>query len=213
MPLFRRQRDDALLALYEEAGGNAARAGALLRDLLAEFPERAGLNREVLLCEQEGDRITHDIIYRLDGGGRGRRPLDLSDGHALATAVDDIVDYAEQTADSLELYAIEAPMEQAEQLAHVLVGAAEHVAAALSDFRANRDYSAHLVEIHRLENEGDRVQREGMVALFAGGIDPMVVIRWKDIFDSLEQAVDACETAAHLLEGIALKQGRSRPAR
>jgi uncharacterized protein Yka (UPF0111/DUF47 family) len=210
MPLLRRRVDDELLALYAEAGGNAARAAGLLRDLIADYPERAGLAREVLLCEQEGDRITHDIIHRLDGGGRGRRPLDLTDGHALATAIDDIVDYAEQTADALGLYGIEAPMEQSERLAEVLLAAARQVEHALSAFRTGDDYAGYLVEIHRLENEGDRIQRDGTAALFAGGIDPMVVIRWKDIFDSLEQAVDACETAANLMEGIALKRGRGR---
>jgi uncharacterized protein len=210
VPLLRRRIDDELLALYAEAGGNAARATGLLRELIADYPERAGLAREVLLCEQEGDRITHDIIHRLDGGGRGRRPLDLTDGHALATTIDDIVDYAEQTADALGLYGIEAPMEQSERLAEVLLAATRQVAHALTAFRAGEDYAGYLVEVHRLENEGDRIQRDGTAALFAGGIDPMVVIRWKDIFDSLEQAVDACETAANLMEGIALKRGRGR---
>ena len=74
--------------------------------------------------------------------------------------------------------------------------------------RGGGDLSSHLVEVHRLENEGDRLQRDAVTSLFAGGIDPMVVIRWKDIFESLEAAVDACETVAHVLEGITLKRGR-----
>lgn len=124
----------------------------------------------------------------------------------MATALDDIVDYAEQTADSLGLYGVEAPMEQAVALAGVLVGAAEQVARALRSLRTGGDYGPQLVEIHRLENEGDRLLRDGVASLFAGGIDPMVVIRWKDIFESLESSVDACETVAHILEGIALKR-------
>ena len=176
--------------------------------MLAEFPERADLARELLLCEQEGDRIAHDIIHRLNGGGSGRRPFGPRDGHALATAIDDIVDYAEQAADALGLYGIEAPMEQSEQIAQVLVDATRQVSAALQTFRGTADYGSHLVEIHRLENEGDRLGREAVASLFVGGIDPMVVIRWKDIFDSLEQAVDACEHVANLLEGISLKRAR-----
>jgi uncharacterized protein len=206
--LFRTATDETLLSLLEEAGRNTERSAVTLREMLAEFPERADLSRELLLCEQEGDRITHDIIHRLNGGGRGSRPFGARDGHALATTVDDIVDYAEQAADALGLYGIEAPMEQAEQLAEVLVAASRQVAAALASFRTGGDYSSHLVEIHRLENEGDRLVREAVASLFAGGIDPMVVIRWKDIFDSLEQAVDACEHVANLLEGISLKRRR-----
>ena len=79
---------------------------------------------------------------------------------------------------------------------------------ALRRLHAGDDLSAILVEIHRLENEGDRLQRDGVASLFVQGIDPMVVIRWKDIFESLEAAVDACETVAHVLEGITLKQRR-----
>jgi uncharacterized protein Yka (UPF0111/DUF47 family) len=101
-------------------------------------------------------------------------------------------------------------MEQAVDFAHVLVGAGEQIAQALRCLRTSTDLGPHLVEIHRLENEGDRLQRDGVASLFAGGIDPMVVIRWKDIFESLEAAVDACETVAHVLEGITLRQ-RRRP--
>jgi uncharacterized protein Yka (UPF0111/DUF47 family) len=207
--LLRKTRaDPALLELLEESGRNVQRSTLLLRDLLVDYPEHAELARDLLLCEQEGDRITHDIIHRLNGGGRTRGPLDSADGYALATALDDIVDYAEQTADALGLYGVEAPMEQAVLLADVLVGAGEQVAQALRGLRTGAEYAPELVEIHRLENEGDRLERDGVASLFAGGIDPMVVIRWKDIFESLEASVDACESVAHVLEGIALKRRR-----
>jgi predicted phosphate transport protein (TIGR00153 family) len=161
------------------------------------------------VCEQEGDRITHDIIHRLTAIRRARVPFELSDGYALATALDDIVDHAEQAGTLLGLYGVEAPMEQAVDFAEVLVAAGEQIANALRCLRTGSEATPHLVEIHRLENEGDRLQRDGVTSLFQDGIDPMVVIRWKDIFESLEAAVDACETVAHILEGIALKrQGR-----
>jgi uncharacterized protein Yka (UPF0111/DUF47 family) len=209
---FRRNAkpDGILLGLYEESGRNAQRAALLLRDMLAEYPERADLAHEILLCEQEGDRVTHDIIHRLHGDGRprARAPFDQTAGYELARSLDDIVDYTEQTSDELGLYRVEATMEQAIALADVLVGAAEQVAGALRSLRTGSDHSPRLVEIHRLENEGDRIQRDAVASLFATGIDPMVVIRWKDIFNSLEAAVDACETVAHVLEGIALNQRR-----
>jgi uncharacterized protein len=209
MSLLRRSIDGSLMALVEEAGRNVQRSSLLLRDLLAEFPEHASLARDLKVCEQEGDRITHDIIHRLTAG-RVRAPFGAGDGYALATALDDIVDYTEHAAAQMVLYGVEAPMEQAVEFAEVLVGAGEQIARALRCLRTGTELGPQLVEIHRLENEGDRLQRDAVASLFAGGIDPMVVIRWKDIFESLEAAVDACETVAHVLEGITLKQRRRR---
>lgn len=207
MPLLRRAgRDETVLELLEESGRNVQRASLLLRDLLAGWPEHPELARELVVCEHEGDRITHDIIHRIQGTHRRSAPFDPQDGHALATALDDIVDFAEQAADALVLYRVEAAMEQSAAMADVLVGAAEQVARALRNLRTGTELAPHLVEIHRLENEGDRISRDAVASLFANGIDPMVVIRWKDIFESLEAAVDACETVAHLLEGISLKR-------
>jgi predicted phosphate transport protein (TIGR00153 family) len=208
MSLLRRTADDTLLELLAESGRNVVRTALLLRDLLADYPERATLAADVRQCEHEGDRITHDIIHRLADGHRARLPFDASEGHRLATALDDIVDHAEQVADTLGLYAVEATMEQAIELADVLVGAAEQVSQALGCLRGGADVAPHLVEIHRLENEGDRLRRDAVASLFASGTDPMVVIRWRDIFESLEAAVDACETVAHTLEGIGLRRRR-----
>jgi uncharacterized protein Yka (UPF0111/DUF47 family) len=210
MVLLKRPVDETLLALYEESGRNVQRACLLLRDLLADYPDRAALAQDLVLSEQEGDRITHDVIHRLNGGRRLRAPFAAADGYALATALDDVVDYAEEVADSLGLYAVEASMEQATELADVLVGASEAVAGALRCLRTGAEPAAHLMEIHRLENEGDRLVRDAVASLFVSGIDPMVVIRWKDIFESLEAAVDACERVAHVLEGITLRQRRPR---
>jgi uncharacterized protein len=202
----RRRPDPVLLELFEQAGSNVQRTSVLLRDMLADFPDGAGLARDIYRCEQEGDRIAHDILSRLAERGARRSHMDAADVHALTVALDDVVDYAEEAADQLGLYGVEAPMDQAEELARVLVGCAEHVAAALRDLRNGGELSPHLVEIHRLENEGDRLQRAAVAGLFANGIDPMMLIRWKDIFDTLEAAVDACETVANVLEGISIKR-------
>jgi uncharacterized protein len=208
MALIRRRPDVPLFDLLDESGRNIQRAATTLRELLTDPPEKARLAHELLHYEHEGDRIAHDIIHRLNGG-RPRRtsaPFDSITGHQLATALDDIVDLAEEAADQLVLYRIEAPMEQALELADVLVGACEQVAGALPALRDGFDLVPRLVEIHRLENEGDRISRDAVASLFEGGIDPMVVIRWKDVFDSLEAAIDACEKVAHILEGIALRR-------
>jgi predicted phosphate transport protein (TIGR00153 family) len=204
--LFARAPDARLYDLLEESGTNVMRTGGLLHEMLGVFPDgRDDLAREILKCEQEGDRIAHDIIYRLHDGGV-RSPLARTDLYSLVSALDDIVDYAEETADSLGLYGVEAPMEQAEQLAQVLAHASSAVCGALSAFRAGDDLSPHLVEINRLENDGDRLSRDAIASLFARGVDPMVVIRWKDIIESLEQAIDSCETVAHVLEGAELER-------
>ena len=208
---MRRARPDPeLLSLFEESGRNVQRTCLLLRDLLSDYPEQVALAREILLCEQEGDRIVHDILHRLAARGRQRAQLESADVHALAGALDDIVDYAEECADQLGLYGVEAPMEQAQQIAGVLVGAAEHVATGLRGLRNGLDVAPQLVEIHRLENEADKLQREALADLFVTGIDPMMVIRWKDIFETLESAVDACETVANVLEGMTLKRAANR---
>jgi len=202
----RAKPDPELLSLFEESGRNVQRACMLLRDLLSDYPEQSQLAREILLCEQEGDRIVHDILHRLAATGSKRAQLDSADVHALAGALDDIVDYAEECADQLGLYGVEAPMEQSQQIATVLVGASEHVATGLRGLRNGLDVAPQLVEIHRLENEADRLQRAALADLFVTGIDPMMVIRWKDIFETLEAAVDACETVANVLEGMVLKR-------
>jgi uncharacterized protein Yka (UPF0111/DUF47 family) len=132
-------------------------------------------------------------------------PIDRDDILQLSKALDDIVDYTEEVADYLGLYRIEAPMAQAQRLAGVLREATRQIAAAIPLIREFKDIGDHMVEVHRLENEGDRISREAIASLFETGIDPMVVIRWKDIFERLENAIDSTERAAFILEGIVIK--------
>jgi len=199
-----------LLVLFEETGRNVYRAACLLRELFAEYPENPELAGAVRECEHEGDRITHEILSRLAERGSRSANLDPADVHALTGALDDIVDYAEEAADQLGLYGVEAPMEQAQQLAETLVSATACVAESLRRLHGGEDIAANLVEIHRIENDADRIVRAAVASLFVNGIDPMMVIRWKDIFETLESAVDACETVANVLEGITLKRANGR---
>ena len=196
-------KDRVFFDLFNQAGQNNLRAARMLQQMLASWPDDKGLTREILLAEQEGDRITHDTIRRLNS--TFVTPLDREDIYGLATQLDDIVDYTEETADFMGLYQIEAPMEQAGGLADVLVRSCEQLAGALENLRGFKNLERYWIEIHRLENEGDRISRDAVASLFANGIDPMVVIRWKDIFAVLERAIDSCETAAHILEGIVIK--------
>ena len=196
-------KDRVFFDLFEEAASNVVRGADLLDQMLAHYPDRADLARDIVICEQEGDRITHDVHQRLNS--TFVTPIDREDIYALASALDDIVDYIEEAADFMGLYNIEAPMEQAQQQARVLEDCCRNIAQALSRLRGFQDLNHYFVEVNRLENEGDRITREALASLFSGGIDPMVVIRWKDIFERLEHAIDSCEHVANILEGIVVK--------
>ena len=189
--------------LFEEAGANIVRAAGILERMIDQWPDHGELARDVLVCEQEGDRITHDIIQRLNQ--TFVTPIDREDIYALASGLDDIVDWIEEVSDFLALYRIEAPMSQAQQQAKILNLACQHVAQAIPRLRGFEDIHHFTVEINRYENEGDRVVREALASLFEAGIDPMLVIRWKDIFERLEDAIDATERVANILEGITIK--------
>ena len=200
---FLRGTDREYFDLFERAGTNVVRAAELLDEMLTGFPERSGLARDILICEQEGDEITHQVVRRLNQ--TFVTPIDREDILELVRALDDIVDYTEEVADYMGLYGIEAPMLQAQQLARILRDAARQVGLAIPRIRGFKDISNHTVEVHRLENEGDRVVRAAIASLFQAGIDPMVVIRWKDLYERLEDAIDSTERAADVLEGIVIK--------
>jgi uncharacterized protein len=196
-------RDREFFDLFEEAGRNILQAADLLDRMLRNYPETKDLARDILICEQEGDRITHDLIQRLNQ--TFVTPIDREDILELASALDDIVDFTEEVADYLGLYKVEAPMEQAQRLAHILMQACRQISEAMPRLRDFKDISHYTVEIHRLENEGDRVTREAIASLFDNGIDPMVVIRWKDLFERLEDAIDATEKVANVISGVVIK--------
>jgi predicted phosphate transport protein (TIGR00153 family) len=196
-------RDRTFFDLFTQAGQNSLHAARLLDRMMGSWPEDEGLGREILKAEQEGDRITHDIVQRLNS--TFVTPIDREDIYGLATQMDDIVDYTEEAADFLALYKIEAPMSQAQDLTKVLVQACEQLAACLEHLPDFKDLEKYWIEIHRLENDGDRISRDAVASLFSNGIDPMVVIRWKDMFAVLENAIDSTETAAQIIEGIVIK--------
>src|SRR3954465_1185144 len=196
-------RDREFFDLFEEAARNVTRGADLLDQMLAHFPDRADLSRDIVICEQEGDRITHDVHHRLNS--TFVTPIDREDVLTLVSDLDDIVDLIDEVADYLALYKIEAPMEQSQRLAHVLLQATRQIAEAMPRLRTFAPLSHYTVEIHRLENDGDRISRDAIASLFESGIDPLVVIRWKDIFERLEEAIDACEHVANTLEGIVIK--------
>ena len=196
-------KDRVFFDLFEEATANVVRGADLLDQMLAHYPDRADLVRDIVICEQTGDRITHDVHQRLNA--TFVTPIDREDILDLVSDLDDIIDHIDEVADYLGLYRIEAPMEQSQRLAHVLLQATRQIAEAMPRLRTFDDVGHFTIEVNRLENEGDRISRDAIASLFEAGIDPLVVIRWKDIFERLEEAIDACEHVANTLEGIVIK--------
>jgi uncharacterized protein len=197
-------RTNEFYDLFGEAGLNALEAARATEQRLREFPDTAIPQERVKELETEGDRLTHDLIQLLNT--QYVTPLDREDIYALATAIDDVVDHIEHASDLLGLYHIEAPMEQAVEQARVLVEATEALARALATLRTPQSVRRHLADVKRLEDEGDRIVRDAIAALFEDEeVSPRVIIRWKDIFEALEQAIDACDRTAHVIGNIVVK--------
>ena len=155
-------------------------------------------------AEDAGDSITHDLIQLLNT--QYITPFDREDIYELATSVDDVVDHMDEASDLLELYGVEAPTRQALEQCRILVGAAQHLATALAELKSLHGVQKELVALKALEDEGDRVVHDAIADLFRDPrIDPLIVIRWKDIYEALEDALDACESAANVIGNIVVK--------
>ena len=204
MPKFRlTPQNREFYELLNRAAANLVSTSQLLLDLLEHYPDRRALVDEIKDREHEGDRVTHEIVQLINRSFV--TPIDREDIYSLATAIDDVCDFMDQVADELNLYGVdEVPREAIEQ-AGVILKTVGKLADAISRLDGLRDVSEALVEIHTLEDEGDRIVRGAIARLFRDGHDPLVVIRWKDIHEHLEQAVDSCERSAHVLESIYLK--------
>jgi predicted phosphate transport protein (TIGR00153 family) len=190
--------------LFTRAGENALEAARKAEIRFREYPNSSVTQADIKEVEHAGDRITHDIIQLLNT--QYVTPFDREDIYQLATAIDDVVDHIDEACDLLELYGVESPTKQALEQCRILVAAAEHLARALADLKTRRSVQQELVELKAMEDEGDRVVRDAIADLFRDPrIDPLVVIRWKDIFEGLEAAIDACETAANFVGNIVVK--------
>ena len=190
--------------LFARAGANALEIARLAERRFTEYPNPSVSQGDVKAIESVGDDITRDIIQLVNT--QYVTPFDREDIYELATAIDDVVDHIDESTDLLELYAVESPTRQALEQCRILVAAVEHLATALGRLKGMRGVQQSLIEIKRLEDEGDRAVRAAIAALFHDArIDPLIVIRWKDIYEALEAALDACETVANVLGNIVVK--------
>jgi uncharacterized protein Yka (UPF0111/DUF47 family) len=190
--------------LFTRAGENALEAARKAETRFREYPSSSVTQADVKELERVGDGITHDLIQLLNT--QYVTPFDREDIYELATAMDDVVDNIEESCDLLELYGVESPTRPALEQCRILVAAVEQLALALRALRQPAAATPALVEVKRMEDEGDRIVRDAIAALFQSpGIDPLIVIRWKDIFDALERALDSCEKAANVIGNVVVK--------
>ena len=190
--------------LFVEASANALEAARQTESRFGGFPGAAVSHAEIKEIEHVGDRLTRDLFHLLNT--QYVTPFDREDIFGLATAIDDVVDMIEQASDLLDLYGVESVAKPAIEQCKILVAAVEGLASAIGKLKSMKNIQPALVEVHRLEDEGDRVVRDAIADLFRGAsIDPLLVIRWKDIFEALEDAIDACQTAAIVIGNIAVK--------
>ena len=197
-------RTTAFYDLFTRAGENALEAARKAEMRFSEFPSSSVTQADIKAIESVGDGITRDLIQLLNT--QYVTPFDREDIYQLATAIDDVVDHIDEACDLLELYGVEQPARQAVEQCRILVGAVEHLATATASLKGMRGVQTAIAELKRLEDEGDRVVRAAIADLFRDSrIDPLLVIRWKDIFEALEAALDACETAGNVVGNVLVK--------
>jgi predicted phosphate transport protein (TIGR00153 family) len=197
-------RTTEFYVLFARAGENALEVARLVERRFKEHPNSGVTQEQVKAAETAGDVITRDLIQLLNT--QYLTPFDRDDIYMLATEIDDVVDYLEEASDLLGLYGVELPTRHAVEQCRIITSAVEQLALACDNLKGMRGVQDALIELKRLEDEGDRVLRDGLASLFRDDrIDPLIVIRWKDIYEGLERALDACETAANVIANILVK--------
>jgi predicted phosphate transport protein (TIGR00153 family) len=199
-------REERFFDLFEEQAGNIVAAAGRLREMVLDFSDATAKALAIKELEHAGDVLTHDLVRKINT--TFVTPFDREDVYALASRLDDVLDLIEAAADRLVLYRIKEPTSGARAFAEVIVKTAESVRAAVGCLRtSSQAYHQHAVEVNRLENEADRLLKELIAALFADVTDPIEVIKWKEIYETLEEVTDRCEDVVNVIEGIMLKMG------
>ena len=198
-------REESFFDLFEELARKVQQGADALLDLLQNYSDLDRKAGRVLDIEHEGDELTHEVMRRLNTSFI--TPFDREDIHRLASNLDDVLDHIEATAEYLQLHKIESPLPQMVQLSETLAKAAGITADAMPGLRKMKNLETYWIEINRLENEGDRSYRRTLAELFSGDYKAMDVLKWKDIIEEIETAIDRLEDVANTIEGIVLKQG------
>ena len=197
-------RTTEFFTLFGKAGENALEVSRLVERRFREHPNSGITQEQVKAEETTGDVITRELITLLNT--QYVTPFDREDIYSLATEIDDVVDYLEEASALLGLYGVEMPTRHAVEQCGIIVHACEQLAIACDNLKGMRGVQEALVQVKLFEDQGDRVLRDALASLFRDeGIDPLIVIRWKDIYEALERALDACETTANVIANIVVK--------
>jgi len=197
-------RETAFFDMFRNAAHNMIEASRLLKDMMEEYKEPVEQARRIKDLEHVGDGITHDIIRKLNQ--TFITPIDREDIYGLASVLDDVLDLVEAVSDRFVVYKVPAPTEAAIKLANILYQSSVAVGKGIDRLgKHHADVQEWCIQVNTLENEADRISRDAISALFEKEKDPIVVIKWKEIYENLEEGTDRCEDVANILERIALK--------
>jgi predicted phosphate transport protein (TIGR00153 family) len=197
-------REESFYELFVQQAEILSQGARLLQEIVVDFDDVEAEADRLHDIEHEADEVTHEVMRRLNT--TFVTPLDREDIHELASSLDDVMDHMDAAAELLVLHKIDKPLPEMQAQANLLVRACATSLEAMRTLPAFDRLESYGVEINRLENEGDRIYRRAIADLFGGGFDAMDVLKWKDIIDELEAAMDEIEDVANTLEGIALKQ-------
>jgi predicted phosphate transport protein (TIGR00153 family) len=197
-------REVRFFDLFEQQSQYIIRAGQLLRELVHNFNDARAKAHSIKEVEHQGDQVTHEIVKRLNT--TFITPIDREDIHDLATRLDDVLDYIEAAAERLVVYRIKEPTSASRAMAEVIVQQTHAMDRAIKCLRTmDPGFHEHAVEVNRLENSADNLLRDSLAALFEEQADPIEVIKWKEIYETMETVTDRCEDVVNVIEGIILK--------
>lgn len=196
-------RDEKFVELFVGDAENVLAGARLLQSMFQNYGERERLASQLIDLEHRGDEISHDIGHRLEK--TFVTPFDREEIHALISRLDDVIDLIEEVADTCVLYGVENPTPAASEQAEIIVRQCEQIVSAMRNLTDFKNLEPFWIEIHRLENEGDRIARQAVAELFKQGQETMDVIKWKDVYALLEKAIDSAEDAANVIERIVVK--------
>ncbi|HXG02852.1 MAG TPA: DUF47 family protein [Candidatus Binatia bacterium] len=189
---------------FERQSEHIGRAARLLHELVHNFADARAKLHAIKEIEHQGDQVTHEVVRRLNT--TFITPLDREDIHSLASRLDDVLDYIEAAAERLVVYRIKEPTSASRAMADVIVRTCEAMDRAVRCLRSmDPAFHQHAVEVNRLENNADNLLRDSLAAMFEEMADPIEIIKWKEIYETMEIVTDRCEDVANVIEGILLK--------
>jgi len=199
-------REEKFFEMFVQQAENVLEGARQLKGLLEDYTDLEQKRLLIEKTESNGDEIAHRIFEKLNT--TFITPIDREDIHELTCALDDILDLIHATAQRLHLYRVTAITPEAARLANIILRATEETLALIRDLdkmRKPKNMKEHWIEVNRLENEGDAVSRAAIAKLFESETNPIEVIKWKELYEHLETAIDKCEDAVNIVEAVCLK--------